>query len=156
MIDTHSITEALAFDHLAIASILSEVLGKTINSQQLPIDTLAFCSKGGIQLTLKKNSASITAIEIDQKCKSYQCEYDPAEKLTTAPQSDKNDLLPIPSPDGRYQILYQNHNLILHDCASGKETALTEDGEPHYGYGTCADHMSVGICGKKKPPLTVM
>jgi dipeptidyl aminopeptidase/acylaminoacyl peptidase len=44
-----------------------------------------------------------------------------------------------PSPDGKLVMLVRDHNLVVRDVASGTETALTQDGEPGYSYGTPPD-----------------
>ncbi len=46
------------------------------------------------------------------------------------------------SPDGAYALYQKNHNLILHENASGKETILTEDGAPLCEYGCYIDIYS--------------
>ena len=39
------------------------------------------------------------------------------------------------SPDGQWDVLVREHNLWLRAVETGEERALTEDGEPGYGYG---------------------
>jgi dipeptidyl-peptidase-4 len=42
----------------------------------------------------------------------------------------------VPSPDGKRTAFIKDWNLWLRDVASGKETALTTDGVPDFGYAT--------------------
>lgn len=156
LVDTDSVTETLAFDHQRVANALSELLGTTVKPDQLPLDTLLFCSTSRIRVTLKHSFAPVEPVEIDLESYDYKVETYPAPKTSATSRLEENDPLPILSPDGRYQVVYQHHNLILRERATGMDTPLTEDGEAHYGYGTCSAHMNIGICEKKIPPLTVL
>lgn len=156
LVDTDSVTETLVFDHQRVATALSELQGENVNPDQLPLDALMFSSKNRIRLTLKHSFAPVAPIEFDLNSYDYTIETCPEPKTSIAPRPKENNPLPVSSPDGRYQILYHNHNLILRERITGKDTPLTEDGEAHYGYGTCADYINVGICQKKAPPLTVL
>ncbi|MBW8811634.1 MAG: DPP IV N-terminal domain-containing protein, partial [Lysobacter sp.] len=49
------------------------------------------------------------------------------------------DPLWLPSPDGRRAVFVRDYNLWLRDLDSGRERALTQDGEAFYGYGTMPD-----------------
>ncbi|UHQ24445.1 S9 family peptidase [Lysobacter sp. 5GHs7-4] len=49
------------------------------------------------------------------------------------------DPLWLPSPDGRRAVFVRDHNLWLRELDSGRERALTRDGEAYYGYGVVPD-----------------
>lgn len=69
------------------------------------------------------------------------------------------DRLWLPSPDGRRAVFVRDHNLWLRELDSGRERALTRDGEAFYGYGVLPDlalHAVPSRQGQwKVPPFSV-
>ncbi|ALN87101.1 prolyl oligopeptidase family protein [Lysobacter capsici] len=69
------------------------------------------------------------------------------------------DPLWLPSPDGRRAVFVRDYNLWLRDLDSGRERALTQDGEAYYGYGVLPDlalHAVPSRQGRwKVPPFAV-
>ncbi|MFI6500485.1 DPP IV N-terminal domain-containing protein [Nonomuraea typhae] len=51
------------------------------------------------------------------------------------------DFTAAPSPDGRFAVYREGHDLWLRDLESGRARPLTTDGEPDYEYGTGPDSM---------------
>ena len=45
LVDSELITQKLAFDHQRLALTLTELLGQTVNPQQLPIETFSCCAE---------------------------------------------------------------------------------------------------------------
>ncbi|MBL8270020.1 S9 family peptidase [Steroidobacter sp.] len=56
------------------------------------------------------------------------------------PESD-----PVLSPDGRWSAHISKYNLYLRDTASGRDTALTQDGETAYDYASAPGSPDPGI-----------
>ena len=86
------------------------------------------------------------------------------QALTLSPYFDKpldmpvtisGNLQSVASPNGRYQVINQDHNLILKNSTTGEEKTLTHDGERHYAYGAYSDFMHVSVYENAPLPLNV-
>ena len=57
------------------------------------------------------------------------------------------------SPDGRWDLFVREHNLWLRAVETGEERALTDDGEPGYGYGAtlASPLVSAGLAAPDTP-----
>jgi dipeptidyl aminopeptidase/acylaminoacyl peptidase len=120
LVDAASGRKKPAFDHAAVAAELAP-LGLTGRSaHSLPLESMelrhgvltASFSAGGVRVRC--------AVEV-LDCAREDIPYRPPGVLV--------------SPDGRWGVLTRDGNLWLHDMQSGAEARLSEDGEPHFGYG---------------------
>jgi dipeptidyl aminopeptidase/acylaminoacyl peptidase len=73
------------------------------------------------------------ALEFDLRGTGYRCDGDGCRPIEKAKHGDEPGAA---SPDGTREAFIRNWNLWLRDVASGKETQLTFDGKPDYGYAT--------------------
>ena len=132
-----------AFDHEAVARALSEVLGKEIKSNDLPFQSFEYAlERKGITFTLEGEK--------------YTCNFRPL-------RCSKQKLEPVPagvivSPNGKWGLFTREGNLWLREMSSGKEKALTEDGQPHFGYGIIYDGWKASFIPRQRsaepqPPL---
>jgi len=69
--------------------------------------------------------------------KDYRC--------TSEAQPPTLDAALLPSPDGKQAVFARDANLWLRDLASGREHALTRDGEAHFAYGKLPDNGLMAI-----------
>jgi dipeptidyl aminopeptidase/acylaminoacyl peptidase len=139
VVQAGSWTKNPAFDHKAMAKALSAATGDTISATRLPFDTLEF-------------SDSRDAINVIVKYKPYRCLLNPVHCSAVTPPvtsisyeitfasplppdyKQANEALVV-SPNEQWGVLSQNGNLILRNLGTGKDVALTSDGEPNNGYG---------------------
>jgi hypothetical protein len=82
---------------------------------------------------------------------TYQCtEVEP--ETTSFP----GELL---SPDGRWAAFVKGNNLYVHSIDTGKEIALTCDGEPYYNYATSPESnthtVTDRLAGRPLPPVAI-
>ncbi|HWI24399.1 MAG TPA: DPP IV N-terminal domain-containing protein, partial [Lysobacter sp.] len=64
---------------------------------------------------------------------NYRCDAKGCASVTKPKSGDEPG---VASPDGKREAFVRDWNLWLRDTASGKETQLTFDGKPDYGYAT--------------------
>lgn len=132
-----------AFDHAALAAALGKAMGKALAAKNLPFDELEL-------------SPDRDALQLTVEGASYTCSLQPAScgARKAAPAISEAILV---SPDGRYGVETRADNdLWLHDLRSGKVRALTDSGEPDYGWGLYPDNRADFVprrySGKRSPP----
>ena len=110
-----------AFDHVAVAAGLAEVLGQEVRSTRLPFDD--FESQDG-------------QIRFRIEDRFYSCE--PRERFCRGEEAGGQaaDRTRVVSPDGRKAAFVREHDLWVQDLVTGVETRLTTDGVENYGYAT--------------------
>lgn len=63
----------------------------------------------------------------------------------------------LSSPDGRLMLFRRGHDIWLRNPESGAKRPLTNDGEPHFAWGTLVDNSMIHIplkkSGRQLPPL---
>jgi len=161
LVDSENITLNPAFDHQRLAGVLAELLNQTVSPQQLPIKALEFRAKNQLRLEIDPTVAphcKCILLELED----YNCTVEFAEELGKSLKTRDDDilweqsyahsfrtLLPVVSIDGQREVVRRGHNLFLREYTTGIETPLTDDGEPHYGYGNYSEHRSFGVFENK-------
>ena len=88
-----------------------------------------------VNLIFSLSPSNVTFVAFDKNWKfdtsTEVCELIPID--TTSASVPSHELL---SPDGEKTAFIRNYNIWIRDIKSGEEYALTQDGEPHYSYGT--------------------
>nr|WP_244755808.1 S9 family peptidase [Pseudoxanthomonas helianthi] len=112
-----------AFDAESLAAAIhkADPKGKPVDVAKLPVAKLKRNDDG---------SLTVTARGSDYRCDGQKCVAQ--EKKAGKPGSEPG----AASPDGESEAFIRDWNLWLRDVASGKETQLTTDGKPDYGYAT--------------------
>ena len=150
LVDCESLTQTLAFDHKRLAFVLTELLGQTISSQQLPIETFKYYTKNQLLLVIdshvSKNKQVIFSLE------DYSCIL----KTIKSPAKTDDNLPSVISPDRGQEVVCHGFDLFLREISTGVETALTQDGERHYGYGNYSEHYSFGCYENNPLPPSVL
>ncbi len=123
-----------AFDAANLATALGDATGKKIDPKRLPVDDWTV-SGGVIHLRAAGKTWAYGADKVEVKPERYPATTDrdgfTEMKTTTRPRPTATDPL---SPDRKWRMVYRDHNLLLKDEASGKETAVTADGKDGDGY----------------------
>ena len=117
LLDAKEGTQQAAFDHQALALALSVATGSEVQADNLPLTDL--------DLTEAPATIAFTAFN---KRWSYTADTAECAQLSHNPPGW------ILSPDGRKAVFVRDYNLWLHDLDSGREQALTDDGEKFYRY----------------------
>ena len=128
LVDAKAASNTVAFDHQTLAEVLAEVTEKTVDPNHLPITDLDMTLAGQAD-TAQLSELHFTAFE--QRW-AFLCDQRVCQSLEISTQAKAEGLL---SPDGKKSVFIREHNLWLRDIASGKETALTHDGEAGFAYG---------------------
>ncbi len=120
VVDASSGGKSSAFDHQALAAELKRQGEKEIDAAKLALSNLAFAEKRA------RMSFSVG----DHK---YQCRRAP---LACERRDEPVREGVLVSPDGRWGIKTVNANIVRVDLkGGGAEQRLTQDGQPHFGYG---------------------
>lgn len=120
--DPHTGKSAPAFDPQALADAMNLAAGgkgRPVNKDRLPPLRITLGTDGGLL--------------VDAPSGRFRCATAGCSKLTQAATGDEPG---VASPDGSREAFVRDWNLWLRDLASGKETQLTFDGKPDYGYAT--------------------
>ena len=120
LVDAKKRSNTLAFDHALLARALANASNQDVNAQDLPISH--------VTLTLSPVIVSFTAF--DQQWQ-FLAEEGICQPLTQPTLINDGDVL---SPDGRQIAFVRDYNLWVRDVATGKERALTLDGEESFAY----------------------
>jgi dipeptidyl-peptidase-4 len=127
LVDPASRTKAPAFDQVKLARALTQAstsraaATSPLDPSHLPIDDLVLQDSDAVVLVLINGRWMRCDLRGPGACK------DAGSALP-----DTYDV----SPDGRSAAFISDSNLWLRDLASGKETQLTKDGLPDFGYAT--------------------
>ncbi len=110
-----------AFDQADVAPAVSGASGKPATPDRLPFESIAF-------------DETRAAIDVTVEGKSYRC------RLTTPASCESSPTGPVKeggviSPDRHFAAFSKDGNLWLYDFATARDRALTDDGEPNFGYG---------------------
>lgn len=140
LVDAEAASNTLAFDHKALADMLSRTTGQFVDSENLPI------KDKDVSMTLAPLQVRFQALG-----KSWQFETDnthleeieAVQQDMPQPDSENSAFLPsgiqifqqpLYSPDGKKVALVREHNLWIRDHATGEENALTRDGTADLRY----------------------
>ncbi|MDJ0653565.1 MAG: DPP IV N-terminal domain-containing protein [Xanthomonadales bacterium] len=105
-----------AFNHKSLAKALAKQAEQEVDAADLPISALV----------IDASSATFSAFG-----KSWEFKKGRLTELTEGAIDPAWRV----SPDGKRAVFSRDHNLWLRDLESGKEKALTSDGEAFYAYG---------------------
>jgi len=121
-------TRMPAFNQQKLATALSRATGVKYNANRLPFQTFRFSPD--------EKSIYFTAAQKNWQCnlKTYACIL--ASPANTPKHGQPNRLNEVLSPDGKKAAFIRNYNLWMRDLETSKETQLTSDGVPDFGYAT--------------------
>jgi dipeptidyl-peptidase 4 len=107
-----------AFDHTKLAIALANITGNAVVAEDLPLDC--------VELLLSPRCVEFSAFGRRWRFLNDQ---------GTCEQIAEEPLEGLASPDGQSTVFVRDYNLWLLDVASGRERALTVDGEEDLAYG---------------------
>ncbi len=143
LVDPARKSKAQAFDHAKVAVAISAAAGKTYDAMHLPFTAFAY----------SKDSKSIL-VNVDGKdwscgVNGAKCVAAPAGSAPAAPAAGGGrggrgggggrggrGGGGATSPDGKLAAFIKDYNLWVRDVATNRETQLTTDGVPDFGYAT--------------------
>lgn len=123
LVDPARKTVKQAFDQAALAAALSAAAETTYNAMLLPFGDYTY-------------GVDEKSISFDAGWNHWTCTLSPAKCTGQRRQRDAGPRNESLSPDGHRAAFIRSDNLWVRDVASGKETQLTTDGAPDFGYAT--------------------
>ena len=139
LVDSERLIQNPVFDHSRLATGIGELFSVSFDALRLPIEDINFVGEKYLRIIIRPTKTSRVAVLFDRG--SYQC---------TREMTDEN-IMSVVSPDGQQEVICRENNLLLRDRNAGVETALTDDGEPNFGYGLFNDFISISL--SEKAPL---
>ena len=119
-----------AFDHDKIAESLSKATGNSDKPAALPFTTLAFTPDGS-RFTVNVGGSPYRCTVADSSC----------QKVETAPRAGagvgadrRPDEGPVVSPDGKWEALINNYNVVIRQAGTRTLTRLSTDGSEGNSY----------------------
>ena len=131
LVDANAKSNVAAFDQTRLAKVLEKEVGQAIDADQLPISDLIF------NPTLQ----TLTFTAFDTRW-LFDEHNEHCQRLDKMPEGY------VISPNGKQAVFVRDYNLWIRDVATGKEHALTQDGEEFYRY------ASVPTLGKSLTAIT--
>ena len=117
LVDAERGANEIAFDHADLASAITATTGQAVNENDLPINE--------IEINLERSNVTFSAF-------GRRWLFDGGEKTCVEVERiSRNQLI---SPDGKKSVFIRGDNLWIRELTTGKERALTQDGEPYYSY----------------------
>ncbi|MER5762213.1 DPP IV N-terminal domain-containing protein [Streptomyces sp. NPDC002082] len=123
LVDPAAGTREPAFDHPRLATALAAASGHPVDPEALPFTAMEPVG---------------SAVEFDAFGEHWRCDLDgyTCERAESAPPGSP---LEVPSPDGKFAVFRQGHDLWARSLSDGRTWALTTDGAPGHAYGAGPD-----------------
>ncbi|MDB9952698.1 S9 family peptidase [Porticoccaceae bacterium] len=123
LVDANAESNHVAFDHAVFAAALAKAVEQEVDANNLPITD--------VDMVIGSEEKSITSLEFTAFDKRWNFD------TTSATCNDINLVSKdwSISPDGKHGAFVRDFNLWIHEFETGKETALTDDGEAFFQYG---------------------
>jgi dipeptidyl-peptidase 4 len=125
VVDPARRTREPLFEPGRLAAAVQTATGVAVSGTRLPFQTFEL-AKDSRSLTLNVQNRRVTCDLIRYACA-------PADSGPSAANAPENSSV---SPDGRRAVFIRNGNLWSKDLRSGRETQLTTDAQPDFGYAT--------------------
>ena len=126
LVDANLATNSPAFDHQVIAAALEEAAQQTVDASDLPITQVDMQFDSA--LITKKVVKTVHFTAFDQRW-VFDSEDEACTQIELIP--DEWEV----SPDRKHAVFIRDFNLWVRELDTGKERALTSDGEEDYIYG---------------------
>jgi dipeptidyl-peptidase 4 len=128
LVDPGAGTRHDAFDHARLAAALSRASGHAVDAADLPLVLLEFEVPG--------RGEDVVRFYAFGEFWEFSDHDGTCERVEngTPPVS-----IELNSPDGAWAAFSRDGNIWVRSRADGEEIALTDDAEPHHGYGTMPD-----------------
>jgi dipeptidyl-peptidase 4 len=166
LVDAVAGTRQPAFDHASVAAALTELTGKPIEAEQLPVEELEFAADGrsvllqGSARAWRLNLYTGTVVEAEERPARAETDGQPAERTERPRRREAREDTPaavVASPDGRWEAFVRDHNLWLRELDSQAEFALSYDGNPGHSFrqDVARDRLIGMAYDKPDPPSTL-
>lgn len=125
--DARTFAKAQAFDHGKLATALAAVLGRPIEPLRLPFSEFTYADgSGAISLHVDEKDWRCTLT--DYRCAEVADPRRPRGFGVVRDLSVPADNSPKRSPDGQWEALVEDHNLVVRKVGAADIVALSQDG----------------------------
>ena len=124
LVDTTTATKTTAFDHERIAASLSTALTEEYTHSTLPFNRISFVDEmNAIEVSI---NGTIWRCDLS----SYECRSTSRQESGRRPQNNE----PRPSPDGHWEALINNYNIVVRETGTNELIRLSMDGSEGNAY----------------------
>ena len=137
LVDVETGTRRSAFDHTKLGQAIAEETKKTVDPLALPISQLDFTDE--TEVVTFSAFGQRWRCDLNTYALSKAEAGDPQSGNTKPPRNRSRgrsggSQSRGKSPDGKWEIVVKDHNLILRDLVANEESPLTDDGTEKDGY----------------------
>jgi len=126
-----------AFDHVRLAAELGRVADTTLAPSALPFESLEWLEEG-----------KRVAVVVGVRGKSWRCDLGKYRCDSVAAAKPANPSEAV-SPDGRWAVTLERHNLWIRNTATGERRALTTDGVARHEYGGTVEGNTAWVSAQR-------
>ncbi|MBL8989102.1 MAG: DPP IV N-terminal domain-containing protein, partial [Gemmatimonadetes bacterium] len=136
-----------AFDHVRLAAELGRVADTTLAPSALPFESLEWREEG-----------KRVAVVVGVRGKSWRCDLGKyrCDSIAAAKPANPSEAV---SPDGRWAVTLERHNLWIRNTATGERRALTTDGVARHEYGGTLEGNTAWVSAQRlgwpQPPVVL-
>jgi dipeptidyl aminopeptidase/acylaminoacyl peptidase len=123
VVDAATLGKQPAFDHARLAAGLSKATGETYSALRLPFHGFEF-TKDQQSIEVELDESGWTCRLSDYVCEKKPQEHQPRGFGVVRDSKIPADNSPKPSPDGRWEALVENYNVVLRPAGARAMTAL--------------------------------
>ena len=124
LVDTATAQKTTAFDHARIATSLSTALAEEYTHSTLPFNRINFVDEmNAIEMSI---DGTIWRCDLS----SYECRSTSRQQGGRRPQNNE----PRPSPDGHWEALINNYNIVVRETGTNELIRLSMDGSEGDAY----------------------
>lgn len=130
LFDAGTLQKEPAFDHAQLAAALGRATGGSYSAIQLPFSSFEFV-EGDQAIMLEIDDSPWECTLADYTCSSVEPSGRDSRPRSFGVVRDLEapfDDSPRPSPDGRWEALIHNHNVVVRPAGGGELTLLSRDG----------------------------
>ena len=133
-----------AFDHRRLAAALAAAADTVVSPDSVPFQTLEW-----------REAGTSVSIDVPFRSKTWRCDLGDYRCQTAAtPAPDPNELR---SPDGRWALYREDHDLWIRRTDTGERRRLTTDGGPRNEYGAETESSTEWVTNRRMavptPPI---
>ncbi len=139
VLDVATLTKREAFNHERLAASLSRATGEDYGSSSLPFSTFRYVDDG-TAISMGFRGAQWRCDLEDYGCEAVQPTLPPGPRPrprsfgVVRDMEIPADTTPLPSPDGRWEVVSVDHDLAVRPVGGGPLTRLSTDGTPDHFY----------------------
>jgi len=134
VVDVEAGTRKPAFEHTRLADTLGRAIGKEIQSNRLPFDSIEFVQDDNAVRFQIEDKVWHCELETYLLTQVGESKAEQAEEKKEDKKEETDEQQCEESPDGKWLAFFKEHNLYVRDKETGEEFALSTEGNADGAY----------------------